>query len=252
MNELGKSKILLVVEGEKVEVELFEHFYSLYGLENIEIVAYKTNIYAFYNRLKKDFSNKEGNIDYEFIDLPLFLNEYFNLEGENLLNSYDFNDKILIFDFDPQDTSYSPDILKELMDNFSNSTEIGKLYLNYPMVESFKHITSLEDSTSFENLTVHIDIVKNKIGKVSEYKKLVDSQTCISNIVDIDTDIGNHLLDLNHSKLHVIVGEELDVESKYIKLVEKQCGKLDEESLIWVINTSILHMLDEYGELSNK
>ena len=248
MNELGKSKILLLVEGEKVEKELFEHFYSLYGFENVEIIAYKSNVYAFYHRLKKDFSTKEGKIEYDFIDLPLFLNDYLNLDGERLLNEYDYQDRILIFDFDPQDPSYSAEKLQELMANFTDSTERGKLYLNYPMVESFQDISSLEDC-NFESSTVHFDIVKNKRGKVSEYKKVVDSKTCIPKISDIDKDIGNRLFEIHKKKVHAIIGADLEIETKYFRLCEIQCDKLNEESLIWVVNTSILHLFDEYGKM---
>lgn len=125
---MEKSKILLLVEGEKVEKDLFQHLYSLYGIDNIEIIAYKTNIYAFYNRLKKDYPDSDGDIEFEFIDIPLFLNEYFDLDEENLLNEADFSDIILIFDFDPHDPQFDALKLKVLLDNFSDSTERGKLF----------------------------------------------------------------------------------------------------------------------------
>ncbi|MGF2614601.1 hypothetical protein FZC84_20595 [Rossellomorea vietnamensis] len=249
---MERTKVLLLVEGEKVEKDLFNHFYNLYNIDNVEIVAYKTNIYAFYNRLKKDFPNGDGKIDFDYIDIPLFLNDYFNLQGDQLLNEYDFRDIILIFDYDPQDPSYSSDILIELITNFSNSTELGKLYLNYPMVESFKDISSLEEDEKFELLTVPFETVKNKIGKVSEYKKMVDNKTCITNISDINVEMGNKLLNLHASKLKLIIGEGVEEEKKYRNLCVLQCYKFDAEKLIWVINTSILHMLDEYGLISPK
>lgn len=127
------------------EKELFKHLYELYGKHYVEIIAYKTHVYAFYNRLKKDYSDELGNISFEYIDLPLFLNDYLDLSEDEVLNESDFSDIILIFDFDPHDPQYDPDKLSDLLGNFSESTGRGMLYINYPMVESYKDITSLED-----------------------------------------------------------------------------------------------------------
>ncbi|MGE7673776.1 hypothetical protein ACQKMV_09395 [Lysinibacillus sp. NPDC094403] len=242
-----KSKVLLLVEGEKVEKELFQHFYYLYGIENVEIVAYKTHIYAFYNRLKKDYSDEEGNIDFEFIDLPLFLNDYLELDGADLLNEADFRDIILVFDFDPHDSQFDQNKLDILLDNFSDSTGRGKLYLNYPMIESFKNIESLEDPL-FNKTTVHIDDLKKRYKGTSGYKQIVESTTCICNIEDIDTSIANALLKLHNNKLNYLLKNlSYEEESKYKLFCTVQCDKLEKESLIWVLNTSLLHMLEEYG-----
>lgn len=241
------SKILLVVEGEKVEKELFEHFYKLYQLNNVQIVAYKTNIYHFYNRLKKDFSNASGEIEYEFIDLPLFLNDYLNLEEEQKLNTYDFKDKILIFDFDPHDPQYSEAKIMELIENFSNSTDLGKLYINYPMIESYKDIENY-NVDEFVKRTIHIDDLQ-KVGRLSGYKKIVDKRTCIKRIRDIDETIANQLFQLNREKFEVMVNEPYIEAENHDKLCEIQCQKLATTREIAVINTSILHLYDEYGEI---
>lgn len=244
---VGKSKILLLVEGEKVEKDLFQHFYNLYGIENVEIVAYKTHIYAFYNRLKNDYANAEGDIDFEFIDLPLFLNDYLKLGEEDILNEADFRDIILIFDFDPHDPQFDKNKLNILLENFSDSTGRGKLFLNYPMIESYKHITSLEEPL-FNKTTVHIDDLRQRYKGTSGYKQIVESTTCICNIEDIDTSIANTLLKLHNNKLNKLLDNLLDEEeSKYKVFCNVQCEKLDKENLIWVLNTSLLHMLEEYG-----
>ncbi|MDQ0232147.1 hypothetical protein [Metabacillus malikii] len=248
---MERSKILLLVEGEKVEKDLFEHFYNLYGINNVEIVAYKTHIYAFYNRLKNDYADSDGNIEFDIIDLPLFLNEYLNLEGESLLNEADFTDIILIFDFDPHDPQFDPNKLEILLDNFSDSTDRGKLFINYPMVESFKDTDSLDNPT-FKDSTVHIDILKERSRRTSRYKRIVDSYSCIGSIEEITTEVANSLLKLHSFKLEYLLHTfSYTDEDTYKMLCKKQCHKLNNENLIWVINTSLLHMLDEYGFINN-
>lgn len=215
-------------------------------MEDIEIVAYRTNVYAFYNRLKKDYSDQEGNIEFEYIDLPLFLNDYFQFEETAKLDGSDFSDIILIFDFDPQDPQFSKGKLEVLLDNFSNSTELGKLYINYPMVESYKDIISFEKKDYLYH-SVHIDVIKNKRNN---YKKFVHSRSCISSIEAIDKTIANSLFDLNASKFKFIMNSsEYDVSMEHSVLCQKQFEKLSNDNEIWVINTSILHLYDEYGKI---
>ena len=244
------SKILLLVEGEKREKQLFDHFYKLYRERNVkikpvEIVSFNTEIYSFYNELKKLDHN--DRIDYGSIDLPLFLNEYHGLKGNKQLNSADYTEKILIFDFDPQDSKYSPNEVVELMENFSDSTTIGKLYLNYPMLESFKDIASLEDA-NFINTTCS----KNMLFK-KEYKQHINEQARknkINNINKISQDTAEKLIDLHRQKLEFITRLSSSASEKYLNLCQEQCRKFNEEDLMWVINTSILHLYDEYGSLN--
>jgi len=163
-----------------------------------------------------------------------------------VLDDMDFNEHILVFDFEPHDSNYSESILMELMEVFSDSTEHGKLYLNYPTVESFKDIRSLDDETSFINSTVTLEIVKRG------YKEHVDEKariTQLNHIKKIDKKTGSRLLDLHQQKLTFITKLAKDSNEKYHQLCKKQCEKLKKEKIIWVVNTSILHLLDEYGSM---
>ena len=51
----NKSKILVLVEGEKTDHKLMQHLLSIYGIDsNHEIVSYNTNIYTLYNEMFRD------------------------------------------------------------------------------------------------------------------------------------------------------------------------------------------------------
>ena len=243
------SKILLLVEGAKTEKQLLDHFYKLYEKSQKEIetyiLPYGTHIYVFYKKFKEYFLSKNGEINHDLIDLPLFLNDY--LKPEENLNDMDFNEHILIFDFEPHDQNYSELILVELMEIFADSTKHGKLYLNYPTVESFKDITSLDDEDTFINSTVTLNILKQR-----KYKSHVDNKakiTQLNHINKINKEIGNRLLKLHNQKLTFITKHPNDSNEKYLQLCKKQCKKLEDEKLIWIINTCILHLLDEYGPM---
>lgn len=63
----------------------------------------------------------------------------------NKLANGDFSEIYLIFDFDCQAPQYDDEKLQIMLDFFDNETEHGKLYINYPMIESFKHFKSIPD-----------------------------------------------------------------------------------------------------------
>lgn len=242
------KKILLLVEGEKVEKELFSHVYKLYGIDNIEIVAYRTNIYALYHRLLKDYSIN-GEIDFEVIDIPLFLNDYFNLQQDDILNESDFSDIILIFDFDPHDPNYSSKKLMLLIENFSESSDKGMLYINYPMIESYKDLSQIDDE-EFLTSTVHMSDLQKRSKGSSYYKRQVESKTFIKNIESIDKVIMTGLMDIHTRKIKNILPsatDELDILKDFCEI---QCEKLEKDNNLWIVNTSILHMSLEYGKLT--
>ena len=59
---MDKSKVLVLVEGQRTDYRLMKHLFGIYGIgENHEIVVYDTNIYTLYNEMFKD--NDPSTID---------------------------------------------------------------------------------------------------------------------------------------------------------------------------------------------
>lgn len=48
-------------------------------------------------------------------------------------------------DFDPHAPDFSPERIQRMAEYFVESSDMGKLYLNYPMVEAFYHMSSIPD-----------------------------------------------------------------------------------------------------------
>lgn len=69
----------------------------------------------------------------------------------------DFSEIYLFFDYDFQNKNLTLDEmntqLKELLEIFNDETDNGKLYINYPMIESIRYTKALPDS-DFINYTV--------------------------------------------------------------------------------------------------
>jgi len=135
----NKSKILILVEGAKTDLKLMKHLLSIYGITNDhEIVSYNSKIYALYEEMFHDN-------DPESMDLLQVLKERESDPERKKIFDQFYSDILLIFDLDPQDQDFSATKIKEMLTHFNESTEYGKLYLNYPMVEAFYHMSSIPD-----------------------------------------------------------------------------------------------------------
>ena len=135
----SKAKILILVEGAKTDVRLMEHIFQAYGINaKYEIVSYGTNIYVLYNEVFRDGKPED-------MDILQILREREQDKAKKLIFEQNFTDILLIFDLDPQDPQFSENKISAMMKYFVESTDMGKLYLNYPMIEAFYHMSSIPD-----------------------------------------------------------------------------------------------------------
>ena len=135
----ARSNILVSVEGGKRDAALMKHLLHTYGIEDDhEIYSYNTGIYALYNRMFRDK-------DPTSLDVLQVLKEGEKDEEKKKLLDKRYSDILLVFDLDPQDTFFEPDVIKAMSEYFVESSDMGKLYLNYPMVEAFYHMKKIPD-----------------------------------------------------------------------------------------------------------
>lgn len=125
------SKVLLIVEGAKTEKMLLNQLFKVYGIKVLDkqIYAYTTNIYDLYNRVFKDSLDELDDLDF----LLTLKEKGINHEQSELLVQ-DYSDILLIFDYEPQDPNFGEKEISIMMNYFSESTDKGKLYINYPSV----------------------------------------------------------------------------------------------------------------------
>lgn len=135
--------ILLITEGEKLDIRILNQVKRLFFDErHIKIFPICLNIYNLYQKMLEydDFGT-------EFIDLFAVIKEI--IQGQKSSNNAEFlelkrnqiSEIFLFFDYDGHDTLVDkyPNCINEMFELFSVGTENGKLYINYPMVESYKH-----------------------------------------------------------------------------------------------------------------
>lgn len=145
--------ILFIFEGGDREPALYKTMKYLFLSDSIKgdiIVSYCSNIYSLYQKMK-DLDAFDENID--SADIVMVLKEQLanSQSQQDELSKIESCDSIsevyLFFDYDLKRTDELNKLsveeqnsqIRELLDYFDNETEHGKLFIDYPMVESIRY-----------------------------------------------------------------------------------------------------------------
>lgn len=170
-----RGQNLLIVEGKHEKDELFKLLFRCFPEMRIsaqDIWIYGTNIYVLYDDIVKEYGEQWEKDD---IDLPFVISK--KQGGIPLRYKDDFTNIILVFDYERQDTNFSEDKIVCMQNYFMDATDTGKLYINYPMIESYQHLCSLPDGNYF-NRTIPVSLQPGK-----KYKSLVKKQSVIKKLI---------------------------------------------------------------------
>jgi hypothetical protein len=234
------KKILLIVEGESDEVKflrgLFEHCLKK---AEYKFYSYKTNIHTLAQELYNNYPDfDEGDVD---IRLVLASLESSKEKKEMLLDKY--SDIYMVFDFEPQHDHKHFDTVRRMVNYFNDSTNQGQLFINYPMMQSYKHFDCLP-CPSFEFCEVTLEQSKG-------YKQYVGE---ISNFTDLTKytyvtyfSIAVHQLKKANKILNG--GYTLPSKSEYFdfkatQIFDYQVNLLESSNNISVLNTCIFALVD--------
>jgi hypothetical protein len=155
-----------------------------------------------------------------------------------------YSDILLIFDLDPHAPDFTPEKISEMQEYFTESSDMGKLYLNYPMVEAFYHMTDIPDNeynlrtASLEELKSYKTRV-NKENRNHDYSKFaVDKTEC-----DI-------VLKQNIEKGFLITEENYQKNLPDLKKVlSSQLHKIHNERFMYVLCTCSYYIVDYNSNL---
>ncbi len=247
---MRNPNVLIIVEGSKSEPRFFSRLAEVFSLD-LKIYCLKTNIYALYKRMKDIGFNG---------DIKSILAEM-HPEQKNLL-SLKFAYTYLIFDCDAhhpkalekrsQEEIVLENLakLKEMSDYFVDETDptIGKLYVNYPMMESYRDCDDFFDPNYAERSIALTDM--------SSYKSLVSKRKlCSLHVKSFSESQFSHLTLQNLCKLNKIHHEKWRVpdypsyleDSSQTKILGRQRNRVEREGRMSVLNTSLFLVTDYFG-----
>lgn len=230
------SKMLMLVEGAKTDVRLMKKLLDIYGIsDRHELVSYNTNIYELYREMF------DGG-DPDSMDLLQLLKEREPDEDKKKIFDERYSDVLLIFDMDPQDHLFAEYKILEMAEYFNESSDMGKLYINYPMVEAFYHMKDIPDK-DYVSYTVTIDELKagtykqrvNCENRNHDYSKFaIDKKEC------------NIVIKQNIEKAYRIIDKECDFaevpDSRDI--LYNQLKKIKDSGEIFVLCTCDFYIAD--------
>lgn len=244
-----KKKVIFIYEGVKAEEKLLNNMVKIFFASKADISILSCpadgNIYMLWTRLKKD--EFETNV----VDV---LKEMSAIAKERL-KSYrasDFSEIYLFFDYDGHNNNvpkeyWNKDILGEMLKTFNNETELGKLYVSYPMIESIKEIDV--NAKDYKNLYLSLD-------EISKYKQCFCSKSDYDNYNSIDEEHWLIACDASRKRAGLLVRysslctynyfiHNLDQEKLYF--YQKQ-NYINNGRLLCILNSVPLFLLEYYGE----
>lgn len=232
------SNILFITEGTIDEPEFLKKMIKVcYRNKNYNIYSYNTTIHTLIQKLFID-----GKID-EDIDIRLALRENEQDEEKRKILSKKYTEIFLMFDFEPQHNKLMFKEIEQMLEILNDSTDKGKLYINYPMMQSYKHINKMPDN-KFKNKKVNLK-------EILKYKQIVGEETYYQDIKKYNYPILVSMMLHHLKKINYILNGKYEILDKkeflnidFSKLYKTQLNMFKNKQEIFVVNTAILNILD--------
>ncbi len=173
-----RRRNLLIVEGNHEKNKLFSLIFKCFPEINIDIEdvwIYGTNIYLLYEDIAKEYGSQWADEKVD-IDLPFVISK--KQHPQFPCYKEDFINIILVFDYERHDTNFSEQKIMDMQQCFHDAADMGKLYINYPMIESYLHLKALPDC-DFYTRKIPVSLQPGK-----KYKAQVDSETAIGKLFE--------------------------------------------------------------------
>lgn len=205
-----KRKILLLVEGVKTDVVLMQHLLRIYQFEDsYEIIPYGTNIYTLYHEMFEENDPEE-------MDLLQLLKEREQDPNKKPLFDVTYSDILLVFDLDPQAPDFSAEKVSRMAGYFTESSDMGKLYLNYPMVEAFYHMAAIPDPDYLARCVSADELRQgnykarvNRENRNHDYRKFAVTRAECTMVIRQNIEKAQRLLNISEATLYPPGQEEI-------------------------------------------
>lgn len=237
---MSNRNILFIVEGEADEPVFIKKLFKVcYSKQNYKTYTYKTNLHNLAKRLEEDYPD----FDKEEIDIQLILRSFEQCANKKAILNGSYTDIFLIFDFEPQQDYPRFNTIRRMLETFNDSTSLGKLFINYPMMQSYKHFSHLPDDSFCDN--------KVTIEQCKKYKELVGSISAYTDLNKYDYPLFisltvHHLRKANYilNDIYTLPVKDEYLEWKQVAFFDKQIDYKNSCDLVYVLNTCIFILVD--------
>lgn len=244
-----RKKVIFIYEGIKAEENLLNNMVKVFFSAKADISIINCpadgNIYMLWTRLKKD--EFETNVVDVLKEMSVIAKERLNH-----LKASDFSEIYLFFDYDGHNDNIpkeyrNKDILGEMFKTFNNETELGKLYVSYPMIESLKEIDL--KTRDYKNLYLSLD-------EIFEYKQSFSMHSDFENYSCIDEEHWLAACEASRKRACLLVRYRTsctydyfihNLEQEKLYFYQKQ-NYINNGHLLCILNSVPLFLLEYYEE----
>lgn len=261
--------ILFIFEG-KDDKTYFESIKRLFFPEKSDtfVCTYNSNIYSLYTKLKQ---HDTLNGIHEVNTVSVFKEILLEKGDETLKNirEDEVSEIYLFFDYDFQEDSRTLEenniILSEMLKYFTDETEMGKLYINYPMVESLRYTKELPDNDYWKYKVTRQrcqdESFKHQVHEFSFYGNLqyiipiikpADDEAKIQEKTNTAIKNWKHLIVMNVSKSNYICNNKNDIPDEtdnQKEIFDNQLSKYveTEECKVAILNAFPIFLFEYFG-----
>ena len=265
-----ERRILLLVEGEKTEINLFERILECFPeiqVEKHNIFYYGTSLWNLNKDLIKEFGDEWYN---EKIDFVGFLKSITKVQEQVLtlqqtredsdvvFTDLSFTDVFIIFDYERQDRFFDAGIISKMQSFWNESTENGLLYINYPMIEAYRHIKKPLPDEEYLDRKCDCAVLFNKESERNKYKQISANESSFTNLSKITKDVFRELVIHNLCKASAITGGNSEISEREAKSywdnkdmikilnLQNECSRNERDGFAYVLATC-LFFIPEYN-----
>lgn len=262
--------ILFIFEG-KDDKTYYESIKRLFFPEKFDtfICTYNSNIYSLYTKLKQH-DTLNGMLEVNTVSV---FKEILLEKGDETLKNIredEVSEIYLFFDYDFQEDSRTLQennrILSEMLKYFTDETEKGKLYINYPMVESLRYTKKLPDNDywkytvtrqrcqdeSFKHQVYEFSFYGSNLGYIIPTIKPADDEVKIREKTEAAKMNWRYLIVMNVSKSNYICNNKNvipDETDNQKDIFDNQLSKYveTEECKVAILNAFPIFLFEYFG-----
>ncbi|MBQ5338578.1 MAG: hypothetical protein J6Z40_05370 [Oscillospiraceae bacterium] len=234
-----------------------------------DILVYGTNLWTLYHALEKEFGSTwyEGEIDFiEFLkSSPVILEqiEGFQLHPESLsdFSRNQFRDIFLVFDYERQDPHFDASRIRNMLGFWSESTENGLLYINYPMIEAYKHLKKPLPDLGYLSKKCACSELFSDETKQNKYKDIVGSESSFTDLRKYSRELFRDFVIHNLCKASVMTKGTTDISAQTAQQywqrlsleeildVQNQCSQDAMNGFVHVLATCLFFIPEYHSKL---
>lgn len=187
-----------IVEGEAREPQIIDNISKVFFIHgNFTIITLPAgeNIYMLWKKLKSD------DFDTDIVEVLRESNKEIRKQLMGLSRD-DFSEIYLFFDYDVHQKNLGKaddgDVISQMLENFNNETENGKLYISYPMAEALRDYET--------GACGNIESCFVAIEELGDYKNVSSLRPCNRHFKEYNFDTWKDIIDVFAMRVSCLFG----------------------------------------------